>query len=79
MYNTQKHGGHSYLGDRFSKFLNNKDFTDFEINDFNTKQKVKRTLLSSDEYDNICIHYHGLHGAPWTFHTKEQKQAQKYI
>lgn len=69
----------SYLKERFKRFGDITKLTKFHIIDHNTGDLEERTLLSSDDQDNILIHYHTLMGSVWTFHTDDQKQCQKYI
>ena len=67
-----------YLEERLSEIGNAKSLAMFQNKDFNTGEMKNRTLFSSDEYDNILIHYHGLHGSPWSYKPNERK-SEHYI
>jgi len=68
----------TYLTQRFSKFGDIDKLCKFITKDHNTGKEQERTIISSDENDNIVIHYHSLVGSEWTYHVKGQKQAKKY-
>ncbi len=69
----------SYLQKRFKPYGFKEDFFSFETIDSNTKKDETRVLFSSDEKDNILIHYHMLNGSVWTFHRDIRSKPQKYI
>ncbi len=62
-----------YLEDRFKPFGFAESFFTPTIN------KKPCVLFSSDEKDNIQIHYHLLNGAPWTYKEKIGERSKRYI
>ena len=66
----------TYLEKRLSEIGEVDALVNFKCNDFNTGKLVTRTLFSSDDNDNLIIHYHGLHGSPWPY--KPTERTSKY-
>jgi len=75
---TTKTPNNSYLISRLAKYGLTLADAKFIVKDHNTGQPVERTIFSSDEFDNIVIHYHMLEGSPWTFKQNEKEKARKY-
>lgn len=68
-----------YLEKRLSTIGDVDKLVKFRTKDYNTGNVVERTLFSSDKNDNLLIHYHGLHGAPFHIRPNGRKYADPFI
>jgi hypothetical protein len=69
----------SYLEERLSPIGDVHKLSRFVVPDYNTGKNVERTLFSTDNADNLLIHYHGLHGSPLEIRPNGQKYTTPFV